>query len=118
MRDRELDWSGSRLGSVARGFERGKERTSSIIRVEIFLTSNGAVGFPTRTLLLGTCSMFLFVCLFVTLLYTSLGLQRRAGPWEATIPQVQVSHTSQIQVLRTFSCGHPIVSRYQVQWQG
>ena len=37
MRDRALDWSGTRRGSVTRGCERGQERTGSIIYVEILV---------------------------------------------------------------------------------
>jgi len=36
MRDRELDWSGSRRGSMARVYERDKEPTSFTKCVEIF----------------------------------------------------------------------------------
>jgi hypothetical protein len=94
MRDRELDWSGSRRKSVARGCERGKEHTGSIICLEIFwlvmrlLAFRGGLCFvefmnASRCTDSWTWSpwnlFFVFVCLFVTLLYTSLGLQLWGG---------------------------------------
>ena len=36
MRDRGLDWSGSRRGSVAHGCERGKEHTGSTKCMKVF----------------------------------------------------------------------------------
>jgi len=63
MRDRKVDWSGSRRGSVARGCERGKEHAGSIICVEIFLLVLELLTFRGGLCSVEFFSLFLFVCL-------------------------------------------------------
>jgi hypothetical protein len=71
MRDRELDWSSSRRGSVARGCGRCKEHTGSIICVEIFW-----LVMELSTFRGGLCSVEFVLCFYLFVCYSSVHFVR------------------------------------------